>query len=157
MLSNKYVSKILTAPNHPLINFLREMCERVKHPLVAVNIDIERLLIEFFEEIERMTHLIASFEVPTFCSTEFESISYIMNISFHEGYSIQRAPVPQTEFLFFLGDDLDEIDLFFTNGIEMSGKNHVGYAIFRINNKTLIQRRSNIITSFFFPLKQWLH
>ena len=31
----------------------------------------------------------------------------------------------------------------------MSGKNHVGYAIFRINNKTLVQRRSNINTSIF--------
>ena len=69
MFCNKYVSKILTTPNHPLVNLLREMCERLEYPLVALNIGIKPLLIEAFEEIERMTHLIASFEVPTFCST----------------------------------------------------------------------------------------
>ena len=97
-----------------------------------------------------MAHFIASFEVPTFCNTEFESIIYQSKVSFYEGYSTQQAPVPQTEFLSIFGEDLYEVDIFFTDGSKMSGKNHVGYAIFRINNKTLIQRRSNIITSIFF-------
>ena len=94
-----------------------------------------------------MAHLITSFEVPTFWSTEFESIIYQPKVSFHEGYSIQQAPVPQKEFLSIFGEDFDKVDVFFTDGSKMSGKNHVGYAIFRINNKTLIQRRSNINTS----------
>ena len=34
--------------------------------MVAVNIGTKPLLIECFEEIERMAHLIASFEVPLF-------------------------------------------------------------------------------------------
>ena len=57
--------------------------------------------------------------------------------------------MPQTEILSIFGEDSDKVDVFFTDGSKMSGKNREGYAIFRIINKTLIQRRSNTNMSIF--------
>ncbi|XP_043267665.1 uncharacterized protein [Venturia canescens] len=149
-LCQKFLTKVLSFSGHPLIDIVRETSESFNHPLLVTSL-AKPLMVKCFEEIEPFSHIVASFEFPHLCNTEFLITMYRPVISFKEGLIVQSSPSPQSEFLAIFNEEVsrEKIEMFFTDGSKMGEEQFVGFATFRTNTSTLTKRRSDSKTSIF--------
>ena len=122
-LGRNYVTRVLSDSTHRVTSALQEILDFIENP-----VNVGGGGAECYRDHLGKAHLVSSSSRPLCYEYAYESILFQPDVSFKEGFCIQRASDCRVAFSGVFSDCLRSSKCFYTDGSKMSDSTYVGFA-----------------------------